>query len=248
MISVIVAVYNGERLLQRCIDSVASQSHRDRELIIIDGGSGDGTQAIIRANASTIAHWESEPDRGIYHAWNKALAHMRGEWACFLGADDYFSDRDSLAVLAAASPGAELVSGRVALVDESGRSLRILGEAWNWPRMKYRQVIAHPGALHHRSLFVRHGEFDEQLRIAGDYEFLLRLGPSLAAGFVDQVIVCAGAGGVSRHQLIAALAETRIVQAAHPEIGMTRAAINYGIALAKVGVKTCMYPFMQRRW
>ena len=73
-ISVIVAVLNGAKTLQRCIDSVAQQTYPNKELIIIDGGSQDGTVDILKANQGKITSWISEPDRGIYSAWNKGLA------------------------------------------------------------------------------------------------------------------------------------------------------------------------------
>ena len=88
-ISIIVAVYNSKKTLQRCIDSVFSQTYPHKELIIIDGGSTDGTVDILRANNDKITYWKSEPDNGIYQAWNKALDHAKSDWICFLGADDY---------------------------------------------------------------------------------------------------------------------------------------------------------------
>ena len=89
-ISIVVAVRNGARTLQRCIDSVRNQAYPHKELIIIDGKSTDGTVGILSCNANAISWWISEPDIGIYAAWNKALLHVKGEWICFLGADDYW--------------------------------------------------------------------------------------------------------------------------------------------------------------
>lgn len=73
LISVIVATFNNEGTLQQCIDSVAGQTYPHKELIVIDGGSSDGTVEPLKANKEKIAYWVSEPDRGIYQAWNKAL-------------------------------------------------------------------------------------------------------------------------------------------------------------------------------
>ena len=92
-ISVVIAVYNGAQTIQRALDSIFEQTYRDLEVVVIDGGSTDGTQAILEHNASQIAYWVSEPDRGVYNAWNKALDHVTGDWVCFLGADDRTTPR-----------------------------------------------------------------------------------------------------------------------------------------------------------
>ena len=90
LISIIVAVFNGEKTIQQCIDSVAQQSYPYKELIIIDGGSTDRTVELIKANQDKVKYWISEPDGGIYHAWNKGLAQVSGEWVAFLGVDDIY--------------------------------------------------------------------------------------------------------------------------------------------------------------
>ena len=87
--TVVVATYNNKSTVQQCIDSVAQQTYPHKELIIIDGGSHDGTVDLLKASEQKVAHWISELDRGIYHSWNKALLKATGEWICFLGADDY---------------------------------------------------------------------------------------------------------------------------------------------------------------
>ena len=90
LFTIIIAVFNGAKTLQQCIDSVAQQSYPNKQLIIIDGGSTDGTVELLQANDQSISYWVSEPDAGIYNAWNKGLKQANGEWICFLGADDYF--------------------------------------------------------------------------------------------------------------------------------------------------------------
>ena len=100
--SVVIAVRNGAATLQRALDSVFEQTHPAVELIVMDAASTDGTVQILERNASRIAYWESEPDRGIYHAWNKAIDARDGDWICFLGADDRYHAPDALAAMAAA--------------------------------------------------------------------------------------------------------------------------------------------------
>jgi glycosyltransferase involved in cell wall biosynthesis len=87
-ICTVVGVRNGARTLQRCIDSVRNQAHPHKGLIIVDGKSTDGTVEILSCNANAISWCISEPDIGIYAAWNKALLHVKGEWICFPGTDD----------------------------------------------------------------------------------------------------------------------------------------------------------------
>ena len=104
LISVVTAVFNCKSTLQQCLDSVAQQTYAHIELIVIDGGSTDGTVELIQANAQRIAYWISEPDRGIYNAWNKALAKATGDWICFLGTDDYLLDAQVMLIGFSISP------------------------------------------------------------------------------------------------------------------------------------------------
>jgi len=205
MISVIVAVYNGAETLQRCIDSVANQTYPHVELIIMDGASTDGSVDILKANDSLIACWESEQDRGIYHAWNKALRYVNGDWVCFLGADDYFWSPCALdqmvPSLIKAVPLYRVVYGQVALVNEDCEVIQFIAEPWRVMKSKIKQVMTglpHQGVMHHQRLFEEHGIFDETFKIAGDYEFLLRELNNHDALFVSDVILAAMQyGGIS---------------------------------------------------
>jgi glycosyltransferase involved in cell wall biosynthesis len=242
LISIIVATLNVESTLDRCLQSLWAQDHPRREVIVIDGGSDDGTLDVLHKNVDRIAHWESEPDRGTYHAWNKGLNVATGKWVCFLGADDYFpsSDRLSLLVAEAVKAGTDLVSGRGAIVDGQGHRLRVIGEPWNPKRLLRHQYVCHPAMLHRRSLFDRYGGFDDSYRIAGDYAFLLRLREDVRASFVDDVVVCISAGGLSRRRLLLVLRENWQVQARHSEIGPFRATLNGGDTGIKALARTLM--------
>ncbi len=180
LVTVVVAVRNGARNLQRCIDSVSTQTLPNRELIVMDGGSTDATVEILKANAAAVGYWESVPDRGIFHAWNKAVARARGEWLCFLGADDYLWAPDTLERfrphLEAATPAHRVVYGAVASIALSGETIAIVDQPWEWARHRFfgAMSIPHTGMFHHRSLFEDHGPFDEGFQQLGDYDFLLR--------------------------------------------------------------------------
>lgn len=181
LITIVIAVLNGAKTLHRCIESILLQSNTQWELIVMDGGSTDGSVSVIQNFQDNIAFWESQPDRGIYHAWNKALNHARGEWICFLGSDDYFWNRDVLSNLEpyfkrALESGTKIVYGQAIKVNRHGQIVKTVGKPWRkigW-LMRHGMPIIHSGVMHHCSLFNIHGLFDESFNIAGDYEFLLR--------------------------------------------------------------------------
>jgi glycosyltransferase involved in cell wall biosynthesis len=167
LISIIIAVLNGAVHLQRTIGSVLKQAYPYKELVIIDGGSTDGTVDIIKAYSQALAYWESKPDRGIYHAWNKALDHTRGDWVYFLGADDYFCHsnvlKDIVPYLIVDSSETRVVYGRVNQVAENGNIIGAFGDHWERLGKSFKSVMSlpHQGVFHHRSLFELHGRFDE---------------------------------------------------------------------------------------
>lgn len=204
MISIVVATLNSAETLTRCLESVMAQDYPTRELVVIDGASSDGTVDVIRAHQRAISYWESKPDRGVYHAWNKGLERTHGEWLYFLGADDWLNSSQVLSLAAERlrdSPdGIRIAYGRVALVSPAGQVVELLGEPWETarPRLKKRLSIHTPGVFFRRSVFDIHGRFDESFHIAGDYEFLLR---ELTVGsplFLDDIVVCSWSlGGLS---------------------------------------------------
>ncbi len=88
VISIISVVYNAEFYLEQTILSVIKQTYQNIELIIVDGGSTDGTLEIIKKYEKRISYWVSEPDKGIYDAMNKATEVVTGDWVNFVGAGD----------------------------------------------------------------------------------------------------------------------------------------------------------------
>lgn len=205
LITIIVAVFNMASTLQRCIDSIVNQTYPHKELIIIDGGSTDGTVDILKSNNNNITYWESKPDRGIYHAWNKALDHAKGNWLYFLGADDYCWSADAIKQivphLSEAYPLHRVVYGQVALVTTKEEVLYLLGDLpWKKVRRRFLEemCIPHPGVFHHKNLFECYGRFNEAFRIAGDFELLLRELKTQDAFFIPGITVAAHqVGGVS---------------------------------------------------
>jgi len=247
LVSVVVSVLNGAKTLQRCLDSIARQTYPARELIVIDGGSTDGTQEILQRKAAELAYWISEPDRGIYHAWNKGLAHARGEWICFLGADDYLWAPDTLErlapVLARAYPPVRVVYGQAALVNEQGGEMQRVGEGWSHASKRFTEIMClpHTGLMQHRTLFEAHGTFDESFRVGGDYEMLLRELRTREALFVPGLVVAGmGYNGVSTNPAgsLRLMREFRQAQVKH---GLDRPSWRWRLAFWKAHLRVWLW-------
>ncbi len=205
LISVVVATYNCADLLPACLDSILRQRYPHREVIVIDGGSRDGTVETIRSYAASIAHWESAPDKGVYDAWNKALALVKGDWICFLGADDRFHDESVLEkavpFLEQCYPRSRFAYGCLNIVDVRGCIREVVKRPWPDIRDAFLAgtlMIPHTGSFHHRSLFQDYGTYDAAFRIAGDYDLLLReLRTADATYIAELTVVDMGDAGMS---------------------------------------------------
>ncbi|MDE2417531.1 MAG: glycosyltransferase [Burkholderiales bacterium] len=255
LISVIVAVYNGAATLQQCIDSVVSQTYQDVELIVIDGGSTDGTVDLLVTNASKLGYWVSEPDKGIYNAWNKALRHTNGEWVCFLGADDYLWSNDAMArmaeVLKTLPPETQIAYGQVMLLGLDDAPLYLVGEPYNikaGQRVDVMGMPPHPGLMHRRAVFEERGGFDESFRIAGDTELLLRELQRAPARFVPGVIVAGmRQGGISSKpaNVLKSLQELRRIQRKH---GIRWSGVPLTLARLRASVRWILWSVMGERF
>jgi glycosyltransferase involved in cell wall biosynthesis len=202
--TIITATYNVEEVLQRCIDSVAAQRYLHKEHIIVDGASRDDTVAVIARNEHRIAFWSSEPDTGVYQAWNKGLRQSSGEWIGFLGADEWYAGDDVLesVALEIAKPDRQepVVYGCTRFVNQIGKVVAAHGEPWCKARLQLPHNTPLPTAamFFHRSLFRHYGQFDEGFRIAGDYEFMLRFLSNHDARFIpDLTVTYSRIGGLS---------------------------------------------------
>jgi len=196
-VSIITAVHNAAPTLEACLLSVRRQSYPEVEHIVIDAGSTDGSVAILQRHSSLLAYWVSEPDRGVYDAWNKGLSAATGEWIGFLGADDVLlPDAVSRYLTVCRGTNTQYISSLVRLV-RPGQPDKILGQPWSWPAFQRKMTTAHVGSLHRFDLFDKYGNYNTGYKIAGDYELLLRPGKNLNSMFLGEITAVMPAGGVS---------------------------------------------------
>jgi glycosyltransferase involved in cell wall biosynthesis len=224
VISVVVAVLNARSTIERCLCSVLDQTYPHVELVVLDGGSTDGTVDVLRRYSDRLAWWVSQRDDGIADAWNRGVARSTGRWICFLGADDFLWSAGSLAAAAAQLPGigdCRIAYGRLCLLDRDGEVIDVWGSPWPDLRDLFRagvMRVPHPGMLHRRDAFEEHGGFDPRFRIVMDYEWLVRELTRGDAQFLDGVVMAGmQTGGVSSRLSgrLRALAEVRAARRKH---------------------------------
>ena len=172
-ISIITITLNAERYLEQTIASVVNQTYSNREYIIVDGGSTDGTLDIIKKYESEIDNWISEPDNGIADAMNKGIDLATGDYILFLHSDDYLVNSS---VLERAS---EYFGDRFdifffqVLHDINGQNQVSSNRPLRW-LTNFKMGSCHQGQLCSRKLFQRIGKFDTSFKIDMDYDLILR--------------------------------------------------------------------------
>ena len=207
-ISVITATWNCVGTLGDCLDSVASQQWRDREHLVIDGASTDGTVALLDSRREQLAVVLSEPDRGIYDALNKGIARATGDVVGFLHADDVLADERVLSRVAACFEDRDVdaVYGDLVYVGQNDPD-RVIRDWVSRPFAPYllRQgwMPPHPTLYIRREVYARLGGFNLQYRIAADYDFMLRLfsQPDINSQHIPSVLVKMRVGGASNRSL-----------------------------------------------
>jgi glycosyltransferase involved in cell wall biosynthesis len=202
-ISVIVAVLNQADNLRQALEGLFLQTHPALEVIVIDGGSEDATPDFLGTRNDRLAYWCSEPDRGIYDAWNKGLARCHGEWILFLGADDRLVSERALeqaaTLLARVPQTCRVAYGDMERVGGDGRVLGMVPGSQRFDRRGFigRMYLPHPALFYRRDYFQEHGAFDTDFRIAGDYDMLLRELKSRDPCHFDLTVSRMAEGGIS---------------------------------------------------
>lgn len=215
-VSVITAVYNSRATVEAALASALAQRHGNVELLVIDGGSTDGTMEVLRDYADRIAVLVSEPDSGIYDALNKGIGLASGEVVGFLHADDLFADDFVIERIAAAfrDPAVEAAYGDLVYVSKTD-TRRVIRRWTAGPfskaRMGWGWMPPHPTLYVRRGVYERLGRFDTRYRIAADYDCILRfLGRGgIIPAYIPEVLVKMRVGGASNRSLANIMQKSR---------------------------------------
>jgi glycosyltransferase involved in cell wall biosynthesis len=179
LVSIVTPSYNQARFLEFTIRSVLVQDYPNIELILVDGGSTDGSQDIIHRYADRFAWWVSEQDNGQADALNKGFSHANGEILAWLNSDDTYypgAISDAVATLLA-HPEAGLVYGDADLTDETGKVIgRFASRQTDYNRMLRGSVHIPQATTFFQAGLWRHvGSLNNSLFFAFDYDLWVRL-------------------------------------------------------------------------
>lgn len=195
-VTIITSTLNVGESLAITAKSIQAQQYQNIEWIIVDGASSDNTLDVARRFSGVVSKLISEPDSGIYSAWNKALPLITGDWVLFLGAGDEFNSDYTLgevaAFLSTIARNISIVYGNVLEIDqETGQTLRLRNQTWqglNGPWSSGRPILpCHQGVLHRATLFREGFKFDTRCRISSDSEIMLR--ELLGGGGIDSQLL-----------------------------------------------------------
>jgi glycosyltransferase len=207
-ISIVTVCFNSAATIGDMLRSVAVQSYPEVEHIVVDGASQDATLDIVRHEGAHVAKLVTEPDRGIYDAMNKGMRLATGDLVGFLNADDVLADRDAVARLAAVADRTGVDAVFSDLVYVRSHDLDAVVRYWacgdfSRRRLRLGWMPPHPTFYLRRSLLAKIGEFDTGLRIAADYDFMLRAlcRADITTAHIPAVMVRMRTGGVSNRSL-----------------------------------------------
>lgn len=192
-VSIIIATYNSARTIREALESVCQQTFQDWECIVVDGASTDGTLRILEEFVAkdTRFRYVSEPDKGIYDAFNKGWRMARGEWVHYLGSDDRLTKNSFTDLLKEDLDGVAVVSGSAYIVKVDGSI--VLQKSLGWHKG------CHQAKLTRRKVLKEMRGFDTSYKVLADAELCVRMdNKGYAIVTVDSPVAYFAMGGISQ--------------------------------------------------
>ncbi len=213
-LTIITINFNHAEGLKRTIDSIINQTFTDYEWIVVDGGSTDGSKELIEQNKDHFSWWCSEPDKGVYNAMNKGLAHATGEYVNFMNSGDTFATPTILEEIFSKPRTADILYGRAVLEtgNEEKCSLGINNELTHCFEI-YNQNLCHQSEFTKRALY-EVKLFDEKYRVYADWDwnaFMIAC-KRCSTLFLPKIVAIYEGGGLSEKQKIQAIDELSIIR------------------------------------
>jgi glycosyltransferase involved in cell wall biosynthesis len=244
LVSIITVCFNSEKTIQKTIQSLLNQSVTGFEYILVDGKSKDSTIEIIKSFENKFKEkgvsykWISEKDTGIYNAFNKGINLSKGKWISFLGSDDIYLET----AIEMYKTQINNISTKIDFIHsnlkvEKGKTF---SSSWKWITFRRKMTIAHVGGFHNRNYFTQYGLFNEEYKIAGDYELLLRAKEKLKTLWLNENTVIMGNDGISNNQIKKVYLETTKAKIETAKINVMISKIDYFTWMFKHKIKTLL--------
>lgn len=175
-LSIITINYNNKDGLQKTIDSVISQTFKDFEWIVIDGGSTDGSRELIEKNENYFSFWCSEHDKGVYNAMNKGILHAKGEYLNFMNSGDCFVSNHVLEKFFSNDNTNDILYGNVVTFQTDKKyTLKTIHSDCIKGVDLITSSICHQAAFIKLELFSKYGLYDESLELVSDWKFFFEV-------------------------------------------------------------------------
>ncbi|WP_309642390.1 glycosyltransferase family 2 protein [Flavobacterium sp.] len=172
-VSIITITYNDKAGLQKTFESVLNQTFKDFEFLVIDGGSSDGSKELIEEHQNQIDYWVSESDKGVYHAMNKGIKAAKGDFIIFMNSGDYFYNDKLLEEIAPMlTDEFDIYYGDNYKISPNSKRLKTYPEELKFSFF-YHSCINHQSTFIRRSLFEKYFYYNEDYKIASDWEFFV---------------------------------------------------------------------------
>lgn len=173
-ISIVTIAYNCEKEIEETIQSVINQQYDNKEYLIIDGASKDGTMDVVNKYRDKIDVIISEPDKGRSDAFNKGIAHATGDYIVMMNAGDLLAD-DALNKFARNyEPGYDVIKGNTIRWNEETGFKSIEYPVINYPAIPFNFLICHQSTYISKSAYERYGGYGIDYRVAMDFDLMLR--------------------------------------------------------------------------
>lgn len=172
-VSIIIATYNAAETLRAALSSVHNQAFSDWECIVVDGGSKDGTVDIIKdfSDKDLRYRWISEPDGGVYNAFNKGWRMARGEWIYYLGADDEILPNTFMSIFEQKIEDSGVIYGNY--LTRSQGKVEII-KSHSDPSFLRKYNTSHQAVIMRRKVIEELKGFNERYRLCADYDIMVR--------------------------------------------------------------------------
>lgn len=201
-ISVITVCLNAKDKIEQTFISLANQTYKNIEHIVIDGVSTDGTLDIINKYKTNITHFVSEKDTGIYNAMNKGLKYVTGDIVYFLNATDSLHDEKVFEKVINEfnkHPDLEILWGDIEFIEDNKEPRTHKNDDLKMKRDFLYNNPCHQAIFYKSNLFEKYGDYDENIKIFGDLDFNVRalVTNNARCRYIPEVIACFEIGGIS---------------------------------------------------